>query len=437
MNRPIDQFRTAGRSTRRRFLKTLAGAALAATAGPSIVPAAVLGRGGTTAPSERLTFGTIGLGNRNLSNLAYFLEQTDLHCVAVCDCFANRREVGKKMVDDKYGNHDCKATRFHEELLARPDIDFLLIATGDRWHTQLSVLAAQAGKDVYCEKPFSLTIGEGRELANIMRRYGTVWQCGMQRRSNDAYRFVAETVQAGLIGQLRTITTFLGPWHGARGVPVPEPMPDPEVFDYDRWLGQSPWAPYSPIRVASWRNHWNTSAGVIVDMGPHYFDLAQWGHNSELTGPLEFEGTATWFDDGFSTVPKTIEVEARYADGVRVLVRNGDKGVRFDGDEGWIHISDVGAITAEPASILRRGRPEVSWKQMGGHVRNFIDCIRTRRPTASNPELAQRAHTMAHCANICLRLGRKVHWNPQTERFVNDDDANRMLFRTRRAPWKI
>lgn len=423
--------------SRRRFLTTLATSALAGAAWPSVLPAAVLGRGGAVAPSERITFATIGLGPRNQSNLAYFLEQPDLKCVAVCDCFAERRQIGKRMVDEKYGNTDCVPTRFHEELLARPDIDFLLIATGDRWHTQLSILAARAGKDVYCEKPFSLTLAEGRTLVQTMQRYGTVWQCGMQRRSNESYRFVVEAIRAGRIGRLKTITTFLGPWRGSR-VPVPEPMPDPDVFDYDRWLGPAPWAPYSPVRVASWRNHWNTSGGVIVDMGPHYFDFAQWAHNSEYAAPVEFEGTATWFDDGFSTVPKTIEVEARYADGVRLLVRNGDKGVRFDGDEGWIHLSDLGVITAEPESILRaRGKVEVNWSNMGGHVRNFIDCLRTRRQPASNPELAQRAHTLAHCANLCLRLGRKVRWNPETEQFVNDPDANNMLFRTRRVPWDI
>ncbi len=421
--------------TRREFARKLG---LAALGVPLVVKSAVLGRDGAVAPSERIAFAAIGLGNRNTSNLTYFLTQADLKCVAVCDCFADRRNRAKKMVDAAYGNSDCVATRFHEEVIGRADIDMVLIGTGDRWHTPLSVLAARAGKDVYCEKPFCLTISEGRALARTMQRYGPVWQCGTQRRSNDSYRFVAEAVRNGMIGRLRTITTFLGGWNGSR-MPVPQPAPDPEVFDYDRWLGQSPWAPYSPPTVAwQWRNHWDTSAGVIVDMGPHYFDLAQWAHDSELTGPVEYEGRATWFDDGYSTVPKTVDVEARYADGVRLLVKNGDKGVRLDGDAGWIHISDGGEITAEPQAILKaRGKMQVNWANMGGHVRNFIDCMRTRRQPASNPELAQRAHTIAHCANICLRLGRKVRWNPQTERFVDDADANNMLFRAMRAPWRV
>jgi predicted dehydrogenase len=413
--------------TRRAFLKSAATLAAA----PSIAPAGV-------APSNRVALAVIGLGNRNVSNLGHFLQQPDVQCVAVCDCFADRRERGKKMVDEFYGNRDCVVTRFHEEILARKDIDAVLIGTGDRWHAVLSVLAARAGKDVYCEKPFTLTIGEGRELVETMKRFATVWQCGTQRRSNSAYRFVAEGVKAGMVGRLRTITMSFGPWRG-NGIPTPEPPPDPEAFDYDRWLGQAPWAPYSKVRVALWRNHWDTSGGPIVDMGPHYLDIAQWAHGSELSGPVEFEGDATWPEPGgIANVPFAVNVRARYADGVQIVMNSGDKGVRFDGDEGWVQISDAGEITAEPASILRnRAVPRVDWSLMSDHVRNFLDAIKTRRLTASHPELAQRAHTAAHCANLCLRLGRKLRWDPARERFVNDDTANRFLSRTMRVPWNV
>jgi predicted dehydrogenase len=424
---------SAARVSRRRFL---AGAA-AAVAGPYCIPAAVLGKDGRVAPSNRVTLAAIGLGGRNTGNLGHFLSQSDVQCLAVCDCFADRRQRAKEMVDQHYGNKDCTATRFHEELLSRGDVDAVLIGTGDRWHAVMSILAARAGKDAYCEKPFSLTIAEGRTLVDTTRRYGTVWQCGTQRRSNVSYRFVVDVVRKGLIGKLHTITTFLGGW-GGNGVAVPEPEPDPNVFDYDRWLGQSPWAPYSSVRVALWRNHWDTSAGLIADMGAHYFDFAQWVHDSERSGPIEYEGTAVWPEDGFATVPFDVDVRARYADGVRLLVRGGDKGVRFDGDAGWIHCSDGGDITAAPKSILKdRSVPRVDWAFLGDHVRNFLDCIKSRKLTASHPELAQRAHTVIHCANICLRLGRKLRWDPEAERFVGDDDANRMLFRTMRPPWQV
>jgi predicted dehydrogenase len=367
--------------------------------------------------------------------LLHFLEQKDVRCLAVCDCFADRRNQGKAMVDRHYGNADCVATRSHEDLLCRSDLDALLVVTGDRWHAVLSALAARAGKDVYCEKPFNLTVAEGRALVDVTERYGTVWQCGTQRRSNDSYRFVVHVVRTGMIGKLHTITTSLGSW-GGNGIAAPEPCPDREVFDYDRWLGQAPPAPYSSVRVKLWRNHWDTGAGVIADMGAHYFDFAQWAHDSELSGPVEFEGTAAWPEGGFANVPFQVDCEARYADGVRIVIRCGPKGVRFDGDEGWIHCADDGAITAEPRSILAaRSVPRVSWAFMGGHVRNFLDCVNTRKRAAAHPELAHRAHTIAHCANICLRLGRKVRWDPDAERFIDDETANRMLSRSMRAPW--
>jgi len=420
---------------RRAFLQTLAGVALA----PSLVSGAVLGKDGAVAPSNRITLAAIGLGDRNTGNLGHFLLQKDVQCVAVCDCFADRRARGKDMVNRFYGHQDCRATRFHEEIMDRQDIDAVVIGTGDRWHTVLSTLAARAGKDVYCEKPFCLTIAEGRALVETTRRFGAIWQCGTQRRSNASYRFVAEGVKGGMVGQLRQITLSLGDW-GGNGLAKPEPPPDPEEFDYDRWLGQAPWTPYSRVRVALWRNHWDTSAGPITDMGPHYIDFAQWAHHSDFSGPVEFEGEATWPkpEDGFANVPFKVNVRARYADGVRVLIDSGPKGVRFDGDEGWVHLSDAGLISAEPASILRaKSPPRVDWSVMGDHVRNFLDCVKSRRLTASQPEIAHRAHTAAHCANICLRLGRKVQWDPRTERFAGDEEANRFLSRAMRAPWNV
>jgi predicted dehydrogenase len=266
-------------------------------------------------------------------------------------------------------------------------------------------------------------------------RYGTVWQCGTQRRSNDAFRFVVEVVRSGRIGKLRAITTSLGEW-GGNGFAKPEAIP--EGFDYDRWLGQAPWAPYSSIRVNLWRNNWDTGGGVIPDMGAHYFDFAQWAHDSELSGPVEFQGEGEFPNDGFANVPFKVNVEARYADGVRIVMNSGPKAVRFEGDSAWIHITDEGEITAGPESVLEGLlAPNVHWSHMAGHIRNFLDCVRSRKRTVSHPEFAHRAHTIAHCANISLRLGRKVRWNPEAERFVDDEDANRLLSRPMRAPWRL
>lgn len=229
----------AKQTTRRAFLKS------SAVSAPVIVPGAALGLNGATPPSDRITMGVIGLGPRGQYVLENFLLEQDVHFVAACDCFAERREQGKQIIDKQYGNRDSTAHRLHEEILERKDIDAVLIATGDRWHAVLSVLAARAGKAIYSEKPVGLTIAEGRSLVETTKRLGTVWQAGTQRQSIPGYKIVVDAVRAGKIGKLHTMTLSCGTGAGwrANGQPVAEPAPDPNVFDWDRWLGQAPWAP--------------------------------------------------------------------------------------------------------------------------------------------------------------------------------------------------
>jgi len=414
----------------------------AAAAVPLFVPASALGKNGRAAPSERITIAGIGMGGRMGSHLRNFLPQKEVQWVAACDCFANRRNGGKAYVDRYYGNKDCTATRMHEEVFARKDIDAVIIATGDRWHAVLSALAARAGKDVYCEKPFSLSIVEGRQMVDVMKRYGAVWQCGTQMRSNASHRFVAEAVRAGRIGNLKRITAGLGgrAQRPTSQIPLPAPqkMPDPNTFDYDRWLGQAPWAPYSSTRVRHWRDRWDTGGGAVCDLGTHYFDVAQWAHDSENTGPVKYEFQAKWRVPGFIDMPCDFTVTARYADGVELIGRPGPKQMRFEGDEGWIHILVNGTITAKPASILAdRHVPRMDRQFMKGHVEDFLSCIRTRELTAAHPQVAQKSHEICHCANIAMRLRRPLGWDNKTGRFTDDDEANRLLARTMRAPWRI
>ncbi len=365
-----------------------------------------------------------------------FIQQEDVRLVAVCDCWKERRENAKAAIDLRYENDECKAHRFHEEILDRTDIDAVILATGDRWHAVLSALAARAGKDVYSEKPFCLTIDEGRKLVDVTKKYGTVWQCGTQRHSNPDYLYIVDAVLQGKIGKLHTISTGLGDW-GGNGDAIPEPVPP--GFDYDRWLGQSPWRPYSPVSVRLWRNHWDTSGGVIVDMGPHMYDIAQMANQSETIAPTEYQGTAVFPKEGYSNVPFQWDVEAKYENGVRLLTKMGDKSIRFIGDEGWIEIMDeTGEMKSEPKSLSVRSNPvQAHYNLLGPHIRNFLDCMRTRRLTVCHPEMAHRVHTIAHVSNICLRLGRPVRWDYKTERFINDEEANRMLSRTMRLPWVI
>ena len=430
--------------SRRDFLKRLTAAGGAGLAAPAFVASSTLGLGDAVAASDRITLGSIGLGHRGRYDLEHFVRKDDVQCVAVCDCFADRRARGKKLVDGIQGNTDCVAHRFHEKILERDDIDAVLIATGDRWHGVLSALAARAGKDIYSEKPFCMTIGEGRDLVEVTKRFGTIWQCGTQRRSNASFRSAVNLVRSGAIGRLHTITCYLGSAWNRNGIAKPEPAPDPENFFYDRWLGQAPWAPYSPVRVNLWRMNWDTGGGVIPDMGAHYFDIAQWAHDSEMSGPVEYEGTAEWQDDGFQNVPIHVDVRARYEDGVEIHMMNygrgpgqSKKGMRFEGDEGEVLIDDFGNITTKPESLIREAVAGFGYGHMSDHIRDFLDSTKTRQLTASNPELAQRAHTICHCANLCLRLGRKLRWNPEAERFVNDPEANRMLRTAMRQPWRV
>jgi predicted dehydrogenase len=395
---------------------------------------------GSAAPSDRLTMGIIGAGSRGMYVLGEFLKHSDIHFVAVCDCFAERRTKAKQLVDQTYGNADCTTYRFHEQLLERKDIDAVLIACGDRWHAVLSTLAARAGKDVYCEKPISLTISEGRALVETMKRYGTVWQCGTQRKSIPGYKFVVDVVRGGRIGKLHSITASMGDGGWRDNAPaVPQPAPDPEVFDYERWLGQAPWEPYSATKVKMWRLNWDTSAGPVADMGPHYCDFAQWARGDESSGPVEFEGYGAFRPEHqFNNVPYFVDIRARYADGTHLLIDSKPKGVRFDGDKGWIQLIDEGGVLADPKSVLQGLQPpDSNWKIMAPHIRNFVECVRSRKPTVSNPEVSQRAHTIVHCANLTVRLGRKLRWDPETELFIGDDEANNMLARTMRAPWNV
>jgi predicted dehydrogenase len=430
--------KTSQQVDRRKFLqRSFAAGALSAL--PLVIPGRALGLD-RTAPSERITMGVIGYGGRCAAILPHFLTFGDLQCVAVSDCRANRLTAAKQTVDAHYQNADCAAYADFRDLLARADIDAVLIATGDRWHTPLSILAAKSGKDIYCEKPVSLTIGESRLMADTMARYGTVYQAGHQRRSVGSYRFQIETARSGAIGQVHTVVCQV--WQGPTVAPdVPQPVPD--GFDYDMWLGPTPWHPYTPAYVNGWNYFWDTGAGPVIGMGCHYTDIAQWGLEQDDTGPVSYEGTATWKADAFSDTPVTADCCCTYADGVKIVIRSSgafqDRYIRFVGTEGWIQVDDqTNAITAEPSSILRdRSVSARGWAETGDHVRDWLDCIVSRKRPICHPESAHRATTICHAANIGLRLGRALKFDPQAERFIDDDQANAMLVRAGRSPWNV
>ena len=422
---------------RRQFLRRTA----AAAAVPLVVPGAVLGLNGAVSPSNRIVFGSIGVGNRARATLPNFLSFRELQFVAMSDCRADRLKSAKETVDGHYGNADCRACADFRDLLARSDIDAVSIATGNRWHALGSIYSSRAGKDIYCEKPVSLTIAEGRALVETCRRFGTIYQAGTQRRSTSSYRFAREVVRQGRIGRLHTVEMQV--WTGP-AIPREKPVATPNGWDYDMWLGQTPWHPFIPGRVNNWQYFWDTAEGILTDMGCHYTDQMQWVLGTDDTGPLEFEAECEFPDPSkcSSDTPVTGVGRCKYANGIEGVMyqRNGftDRYIRYIGDEGWIQVDDeTDVVTAEPKSILSlksSGGP--GWGDNSSHIQNLIDSIRSRTPTTCNPEVAHRAITICQAWNLCLRLGRKLKWDPVKERF-DLEEANRMLYREPRAPWRV
>jgi len=429
-----------GYINRRYFLKRAAGASVAAVGFPYLVRSSALGNAGTVAASERITVGFIGTGGHGIGmNLKSFLAQPDAQAVAVCDVDPVNLKRGRDTVNVKYGNTDCATYSDFREVLARGDIDAAMISTPDHWHVPISIAAAKAGKDVECEKP-TLTIEEGRVLCDVMKRYGRVFQWSTEDRSVDVYHRMCELVRNGRIGKVHTIRVELPSGPDTAG--DPKPMPVPDGFDYDMWVGPAPWAPYTKGRC-HWNFRWiqDYSGGMLTDWGAHLLDGAQWGNDTEHTGPVEVDGKGEFWQDGLYNTAKEFHIEYKYADGVRLIVTSGTPSLRFEGSEGWIGNRGWRApLQAEPKSILDSviGPNEIHlYTCKAGEQRNFLDCVKSRKDCYFPPEIGQRCFTIAHIGNISMLLGRKLQWNPETERFVNDEQANRMLSRTMRSPWRL
>ncbi len=426
-------------STRRQFLKSAG-----ALAAPTVIPASALGLSGTTAPSNRIVLGCIGVGSQGTGNMRNFLRFPEAQIVAVCDVDRQRRESARQTVLDQYrrdtrrGSFEgCEAYADFREVIDRPDIDALSIALPDHWHAIPVVMAARAGKNMYAEKPLALTIAQGRAMADAVRRYGVIFQTGSQQRSDRRFRFACELVRNGRLGELRTIEVGLP--SGPRTEPQPE-MPVPEGFDYDFWLGPAPWAPYTELRC-HWNFRWilDYSGGQLTDWGAHHCDIAQWGLGTTRTGPVEFEGHGEYPPDGLYDAATDYAYECRYENGVRMIVSSRVRGgVTFRGSEGWVFVNR-GVIEADPPGLLTTviAPQEVHLYESANHHANFLACVRTRREPIAPIEEAHRSITISHIGNICMRLGRKVRWDPDRERFNGDAEADRMLSRAMRAPWSL
>ncbi len=435
--------------SRRQFLKNSA-AATAALIGPTIVPASVFG---ADAPSNRITFGFIGVGRMGMGDRREILGFKQAQVVAVCDVDSNRAKNAQKTVETHYGRQSagavykgCKTYGDYRDLVAQPDIDAVCIATPDHWHVLPAIAAAKAGKDIFLQKPLSLTIEEGRELSDTVARYGRVFQVGSQQRSDARWRHACELVRNGRIGKLHTVKVGFGTDPGAG----PEPaMPVPGGLDYDFWLGPTPPAAYTEKRVhpkegygrPGWLRIAAYGAGMITGWGAHHNDIAQWGMGTEYTGPVEIEGQAEYPRDGLWDVHGDFSIEYTYANGVKVICADSKKnkqGVLFEGAEGWVYIKR-GQIDAQPKSLMTStiGPDETQLYRSNSYKGNLLECIKSRAETVAPVEIGHRSCTVCLLGDIAMRLGRKLKWDPEKERFPNDDQANRMLWRPMCSPWRL
>ena len=418
--------------TRREFLRGSAAAAASVAVGlPAIVPSSVFG---ADAPSSRITMGCIGVGGQGTSDMKGFKGQSGCEVVAVCDVDVSHAEKAAQAA-----GLDAKACyKDFRDVLARGDIDTVLIATPDHWHVPIAIAAVRAGKDVFCEKPLTLTIAEGRRLADEVKRYGRVLQTGSQQRSSAEFHNACELVVNGRIGHLHTMRVGISN-NNRECEPTWTPEPVPDGFDYDMWLGPAPWEPYHTQRCHyQFRFILEYSGGQMTNWGAHHLDIAQWGNQADTTGPVEITGKGEFPKTGLFTTALKAEIEYTYANGVKMFLKSGGGGTRFEGTEGWIYVNR-GKLEAEPKSLLTSviGPDEKRLYESRDHKRDFLDCVRSRKDPICNVETGHRSSTVCHLGNIAMLLGRPLKWDPQAERFIGDAEANRMTWRPARAPWRL
>ena len=413
--------------SRRNFLKA---ATLALS--PLVLPAAVLGRDGAVAPSNTITLAGIGIGHRGGYVLDRMLIQPDVRFLAICDVRTDRRQSSKEKADRLYGNSDCATYRDFREVLQRKDIDTVLIATGDHWHAHAAIYAARAGKDVYSEKPVAITIDLCHKLAQTMKRYGTVFQGGTQRRSLSNFQLAANLARSGKLGKIHTVHASIYTMHCRYDWLPAQPTPDREEIDWDLWLGPSPWRPYNKAYVdGAWRQHYDFDSGATHhDWGAHTVDLCQWALGADGDAPVKY-----WSEGN--------NCFATYKNGVKLVMRPdgwlglGTCPVRFEGDEGWVETGDSGRMLVAPDSL----RKELITESLEGtdpltHARNFFDCVKTRRQPVCNADVISSSHIVCHASAMSWMLRRELTFDPAKAEF-NDDEANRMRTREWREPWRV
>ena len=422
--------------TRRQFLKGAATATVAVTV-PYFVPAIALGKSSRSAPNDRIAMGFIGIGNMGGGHLHNFLGNKDVQIVAVCDVDAVKRAAACRRVEEQYAADreagtfkGCDEYNEYEKLLARDDIDAVLIAVPDHWHALVAIAACQAGKDVYSEKPLSLTIREAEQMLAAARRYGTVFQTGSQQRSAGNFRLACELVRSGRIGKLQKVNVGIGPPSTEKQF---QPEPIREGLDWERWLGPAPWQPYNPERCSGsysggWRLVRDYSGGMSTDWGAHHYDIAQWGMGMDGNGPVEIIPPKEQYADGLQFI---------YANGV-VMERGGANGILFTGTDGKVEVNR-GYFKTWPDEIGKEpiGPGDVHLYKSPGHQIDWLNCIRNRKRPICDVAIGASSVTVCHLSNIAYWLNRPIKWDPAKREIIGDDEAARWLDRPKRAPWRL
>ncbi|MHC5156635.1 MAG: Gfo/Idh/MocA family protein, partial [Planctomycetota bacterium] len=413
---------------------------------PYIVRSSALGKAGTIAPSNRLTVAQIGSGSMGTGDLNAFLNLgPEIQVVAVCDVDDHNSANAKKLVDDKYGNLDCRSYQDYRELLDREKLDIASLALPDQWHSIISVSCARKGLDIYGQKPLARSIVEGRIICDAVKRYGIIWQTGSWQRSVSKFHRAAELVRNGRIGKVEYTEVGL-PDGSARGPDV-QLIPKPDTMNYEMWLGPAPWRPYQNFgrNGVHWDWRWimDYSGGQLTDWAGHHVDIAHWGLGLDRTGPVEIEGQGQYPTKGIYDVPYAYDFTCLYANGMKIRVANASKqpkgrGACWYGEKGWIHVSRRGIWTSDPKLLREQiGPHETRLYKSENHFRNFIDCVKTRKETITPAEIAHRSISVGLLGEIAIQTGRKLKWDPEMEQFIGDDEANRYLMRPYRAPWHL
>jgi predicted dehydrogenase len=424
-------------NSRRQFLKAATAVGVAAMT-PTIIPSSALGLDGATPPSERVVVGGIGIGNRGTYDLGCFLQQKDVQFVGVCDVKESRRVAVKKIADSKYGNENCSMHRDYRELLDRSDIDAVLIATGPNWHCTMAMAAAKAGKDMYCEKPVTKNIAQSLILRDTIARTARVFQAGTQRRNLPHFAFACELARTGKLGKLKKVfahpagmAAIMSGWLPA------EPEPKKEVVDWDTYLGPAAWRPFNQRLLDGFNFEKGGGlvgafgGGGVLEWGSHCVDLCQWAVD-DCPPPVEYNP------------PKDGHLVCKYESGVELIFREkdwiplGSCPVRFEGETGWVEAGDSGKIVlSSPALLAGRTVEEIGGYPATFHVRDFLDCVKTRGKPKGNALAACNAHIACHAANVALALNRQVKYDLATNAFIDDEPANRMRSEALREPWRV